>query len=100
MLVCWFSKNLDIIAIATSNYCYVNQAKHNIATATIGEQPTNLFPTSTPLIPPLQPQRSLTTIGLPTTQLLQFKQAIPLATSLTHHGNRSFPLFFHLLVIY
>jgi hypothetical protein len=43
MLVCWSSKNLDITTIATSNYCYVNQAKHNIATTTIGEQPTNPF---------------------------------------------------------
>jgi hypothetical protein len=43
MLVCRSSKNLNIIAIAASNYCYVFQAKHNIATATIGEQPTNPF---------------------------------------------------------
>jgi hypothetical protein len=62
--------------------------------------PPTLSPTSTPLIPPLQLQRSLTTIGLPTNQLLQSKQAIPLATSLIHHGNKSFPLFFHLVVTY
>jgi hypothetical protein len=37
MLVCWSPKNLDITGIAASNYCYVNQAKHNIATTTIGE---------------------------------------------------------------
>jgi hypothetical protein len=40
MLMCQSSENSDIAATAASNCCYIGQAKHNTATATIGEQPT------------------------------------------------------------
>jgi hypothetical protein len=49
--------------------------------------PPSLSPASTPPIPPLQPRRLLATLGLPSTQLLQSEQAIPLGTSSTHDGR-------------